>query len=705
MDNFREILVVDDTLESLRLLVEILVSEGYRVRQTQEPELALASALSNPPALILLDIKMPEMDGFEVCQRLKRNESTAQVPIIFISALQDIDDRVRCFQVGGVDFIAKPIQREEVLARVRVQFELIASRTELEQRVRERTAQLTASEERFRSLVDNIAGVVFRCALDRHWTMEYISEAVRTLSGYPAFDFINNRVRSYASIIHQDDRAAVERDVHEAVEVSRPFVLEYRVVDANDEIHWVYEKGQAIYDEKGTPQWIDGVIFDITDRKHAEQDLTWELQVNKALAELANALLDTGQSVEDVAEKVLASAQSLTDSQHGFVSEIDRTTGDNVSHALTSMMGKACQVTGPEQRIVFPRNDGGKYPRLWGHTLNTGEPFFTNSPKAHPQFSGTPAGHVPLTRFLSVPAKYGKEVLGQISLANPGSDYIARHAEAVQRLADLYALGILRHRNEEALHQLNMELDRRVMDRTAQLEAANKELEAFAYSVSHDLRAPLRHIDGFIELLQKNTGTALDEKSRHYMETISNATQKMERLIDDLLSFSRMGRHAMTFQQVDLRELVRDVIRDLGPDTDGRTIHWRIYDLPTVEGDKSMLRIALGNLIANAVKFTRTRQEAHIEIGSQPSQNADTVIYVRDNGVGFDMTYADKLFGVFQRLHRTDEFEGTGIGLANVRRIIARHGGRTWAEGELDQGAVFYFSLPRNRQRGKHEAS
>jgi light-regulated signal transduction histidine kinase (bacteriophytochrome) len=156
---------------------------------------------------------------------------------------------------------------------------------------------------------------------------------------------------------------------------------------------------------------------------------------------------------------------------------------------------------------------------------------------------------------------------------------------------------------------------------------------------------------------------------------------------------------------VDLRELVGGVIRDLGPDAAGRSIDWRIGDLPVVNGDTSMLRIVLGNLIANALKFTRPRERARIEIGSQPDQNAETVIFVRDNGVGFDMAYGHKLFGVFQRLHRADQFEGTGIGLANVRRIIARHGGRTWAEGELDQGAVFYFSLPRNRQRGKHEAS
>jgi PAS domain S-box-containing protein len=251
-----------------------------------------------------------------------------------------------------------------------------------------------------------------------------------------------------------------------------------------------------------------------------------------------------------------------------------------------------------------------------------------------------------------------------------------------------------RKRMEEELSAYREHLEELVRERTAEMEAANKELEAFAYSVSHDLRAPLRHIDSFLELLEKKAAAVLDEQSRHYMDTISDAANKMGLLIDDLLSFSRMGRQAMSFQQVELGSLVRDIIRELEPDADGRGIDWCIGELPLVSGDVSMLRMVLTNLIGNALKFTRPRQEAHIEIGSQSGRPGEIVIFVRDNGVGFDMTYVDRLFGVFQRLHHADEFEGTGIGLASVRRIITRHGGRTWAEGELDRGAAFYFSLP-----------
>ena len=239
--------------------------------------------------------------------------------------------------------------------------------------------------------------------------------------------------------------------------------------------------------------------------------------------------------------------------------------------------------------------------------------------------------------------------------------------------------------------------NRELRERTVQLEAANRELEAFSYSVSHDLRAPLRHITGFAELLHKKASSILDEKNLEYLNTISESAIQMGNLIDDLLAFSRIGRSEVRKSSVNLAYLIKDILKDLREETKDRDIVWKVRKLPEVYGDSSMLRLVLTNLISNAVKFTQPRPKAEIEIGCIPEKD-EVIFFVRDNGVGFDPTYKDKLFGVFQRLHRKDEFEGTGIGLANVRRIIHRHGGRTWADGQIDVGATFYFSLPKKGQ-------
>jgi PAS domain S-box-containing protein len=249
-----------------------------------------------------------------------------------------------------------------------------------------------------------------------------------------------------------------------------------------------------------------------------------------------------------------------------------------------------------------------------------------------------------------------------------------------------------RKRREEEVRGLNQELAKR----STELQATNKELEAFAYSVSHDLRAPLRHIVGYAELLQKRVFSQLDEKSRKYIATILESTNRMGTLIDDLLAFSRIGRVETQKTIVNLEQLVKEVLTEVRQEAPGRNIVWKVDALPACYGDRSMLRLVFVNLLSNSVKFTRPRPQAEIEVGCLNADNSEVTLFVKDNGAGFDMKYANKLFGVFQRLHQTEAFEGTGIGLATVQRVIHRHGGKVRAEGKVDEGATFFFSIPRH---------
>lgn len=266
--------------------------------------------------------------------------------------------------------------------------------------------------------------------------------------------------------------------------------------------------------------------------------------------------------------------------------------------------------------------------------------------------------------------------------------------------------------NREVL-TLTMELDRRVEERTAalravqkelehknaRLEAANRELEAFSYSVSHDLRAPLRHLQGFAHALQEETASSLSPEAKEYLKLILKATDTMSGLINDLLSFARTAQKPLQHGRVEFAQVVRQLVEELQPEQGTREITWEIGTLPTVLGDAAMLRQVWFNLLSNALKYTRQLAHTHIVVGCRQN-DGEWVFSVKDNGAGFDMRYVDKLFGLFQRLHHPGEFEGTGLGLAIVRRIVDRHGGRTWAEGAVGKGATFYFTLPvRNPER------
>jgi len=267
-----------------------------------------------------------------------------------------------------------------------------------------------------------------------------------------------------------------------------------------------------------------------------------------------------------------------------------------------------------------------------------------------------------------------------------------QRSELGHALEDLHKEIHARNDAEAELRRLNSELEDRVSQRTRQLEELNHELESFNYSVSHDLRAPLRHMNGFSRILEQQFALHLPEEGKHYLARIHSAATQMSALVEDLLQLSRVGRQAVRYRPIELRALVEEARKEVLGEAEGRQILWKIGELPEVEADPTLLRQVFTNLLSNAIKFTGKRESASIEIDSFENES-QTVVYVKDNGAGFDPQYADKLFGVFQRLHRQDEFEGTGIGLATVQRIIQKHGGKVWAESKPDQGATFFFTV------------
>lgn len=434
-----------------------------------------------------------------------------------------------------------------------------------------------------------------------------------------------------------------------------------------------------IYDPSGELIGLSVISHEVTTQKI-------ERMINGARSHLLEFSLT--HSLNDLLEETINEVERLTESQIGFFHFIEK---DQVSLSLRNWTSRTksdfCQIK--DNNIKYSIQSAG----VWTDCYYQRKPVIHNNVASLPHLKGTPPGHPLVTRELVVPIIRGNKVEAILGVGNKQMDYDEVDTQVASRLADLAWEITEFKRSQEELKTLNMQLEARVQERTAQLKRVNEDLEAFAYSVSYDLRAPLRQINGFTQLLENELPATSTNESRHYTQSITSVTNHMGHLIDDLLSFSRTSNQQMTTRPVNLRPLIDEIIQEFGPEIRNRKVEWTIQDLPLVFADQSMMRVVLCNLISNALKFTRPRKRAKITIGSNQKNNS-TVIFIQDNGVGFDMKYAHQLFAVFQRLHGGNEFEGTGVGLATVKRIIDRHGGLIWADATLNKGATFYFSIP-----------
>ncbi len=509
-------------------------------------------------------------------------------------------------------------------------------------------AALKESEERFRQFSESINVGFWILDLNPR-RVTYVNRAFTHMSGLEA-DEVYRNPGPRIDVVHEDDRQAVKLAFEKWLQgkPSAGLEIDYRIVRPDGKMCWIHDHGVKLQDENGQTFRIIGISEDITDRKLVEE----ELRQTRAFLE---------SIIENIPNMIF-----VKDAKELRYVQFNRAGEDLLGYSREAMIGK-------NDYNFFPKSEADLFVMKDRQVLDAGvlvdipeEPIRTRS-------NGLRYLH---TKKLPILDKTGQP------------RYLLGISEDITN----------RKRTDEAVKAMNGALERKA----GELANLNQELEAFAYSVSHDLRAPLRHIDGYINLLQKRAGPLLDEISLRYVATISRAAARMASLIDDLLAFSRMGRTGLNKTVVPINDLIKEIINDLKAETENRHIDWIVKPLPDVFGDAALFRQAFFNLIENAVKYTRPRQRARIEIGCIQHDREEVVIAIGDNGVGFDMKYVDKLFGVFQRLHRAEEFEGTGIGLANVARIIQRHGGRVWAVGEKDKGATFYAAIPLE-EKAKHD--
>jgi PAS domain S-box-containing protein len=789
------ILIVDDEPKNLTVLETVLNDPSYRLVRAESPDQALRALVLEDFALLILDVRMPDMTGFELAHLVKGRKKTSRVPIIFLTAYYNEDQHVlEGYGTGAVDYLHKPVNPTilrskvavfadlhrknrslfaEVNERRRAEAQLRELNQTLEQRVTERThtlemttAALHESGERYRSLFEGSLDAIFFLGIDERF--QAANPAALRLFARPLEEL---ETIPFSDLCVPDQREALRNTFHAAL-CGQVFALDTVVLGISGERRDLFLSGTAAIHD-GKIVGVSCIARDITERIQTTASLQrsearyrelihalpaavyttdergritlynqaavalWgrEPEIGKDLwcgswktyhpdgtplpldeCQMAITLREgrpvRGQEIvierpDGTRRHVLPHPEPLRDAEGAVAGAINMLMDVSEIHeAERALAHLAAIVRSSDDAIVSKDLNGvvtswnGAAERLFGYTAQ--------------EMIGQPV-------CLLIPPDRDNEEPGILARIRRGESI--EHYETIRRRKDgttfpvsltvspltdsqgkiIGASKIARNiseqkRVEEALREHDRTLTRvndTLRKQALALAEANKELEGFSYSVSHDLRAPLRTIDAFSRILEEDHGPNLNDEARRSLTIVRKAVNQAGELIDDLLEFSKLGRQGMNFSLVKMADLVREAVNDLSISWEGRKIDLSIGDLPSCLGDRRFLKLVWTNLLTNAFKYSKPKIETRIEVGWMPDDtNAEAVIYyVKDNGIGFNMAYAHKLFGVFQRLHRKEDFEGTGVGLAVVHRIVQRHEGRVWAEGEENAGATFFMSL------------
>ena len=679
-----KILVVDDSPELLDITTRALIKAGYLVFSAVNGVECLRILKEKKPELILLVIRLPDINGKDICKKVKSNPEFSSVFILLISSLKTrSEDISEGLEVGADGYIIRPVENRELIARVEAAFRTIKAERELR-----------ASNLRWRTTFDSVNDAVFM--LD---TAGIVIQANK----------------SATKLLKKTEAELLGHHCYENLHCSKctiedcPFMKMKESMKRETMLLPVGEKWfeiivDPLIDDKGDFHGALHFISDITARNKAERTLeerTIELQneleerkitekeLNKSQKQLEISKLAALNLLEDIktemiqrqkAEKLISRrSEELRISEEKFKNVFEYA---SVGKSMTSLSGNLHANKAFSQMLGYTKKE---IKDVNWRELTHPDDIKKNDEITESILRGEKRSARWEKRYLS---KTGEVIWVDISttLQRDVNDQPLYFITTVVDITE-------KKGSEEKINQLNSELEKRVKERTSQLEEANKELQAFAYSVSHDLKAPLRAINGFSQFIVEDYGSKLDEDGRRLLGLIRSNTQKMDQLITDILSLSRVTRGEHRVSKVDMTKMAISMLNEVvSPETQEK-IRVKIGILPEIYADSTFIKLVWINLISNAVKFSSKEKISEINIGGY-SENEFNIYYIKDNGVGFDPEYSSKLFGVFQRLHKTTEFEGTGVGLAIVQRIVHRHGGKVWAEGKVGKGATFYFSLP-----------